>query len=70
MWVAGDQHRDFSRMERLSPDVCGLVLRESEDIGAYGNCHTYCLGKSHLMARLAFYDNFYLLFLFILYIQR
>lgn len=40
VWVEGAQHRDFSHMEWLSPDVHGLILREGDDIGAYGNCPT------------------------------
>ena len=40
VWLEGTQHGDFSHMEWPSPDVYGLVLREGDDIGAYGNCPT------------------------------
>lgn len=59
VWVEGAQHRNFSHMEWLSPDVHGLIHREGDDIGAYGNCPTYYLSRSYFMARLVFYDNFY-----------
>lgn len=38
--LEGTQRRDFSHMEWPSPDVYSLVLREGDDIGAYGNCPT------------------------------